>query len=279
MTAAPPAATRRWAARFGDWAVAVDMPLAYGELRRPWRGASGADTSLVYEVRPVAEPLTEATSAFQRLDADGFAFAAASCHGEGHWADPGTGTLWLHDAAQSQAERVQMLQEALFAAAFARLLVTGGLLLHAATLWIGAQPFVVAGPSTAGKSTLAARFANAWWSDEHAFLAREGDTWHVLRHVEFRGNEGDFPWRAPLAGILWLGPKRNVTQINELPAASAFQRLLPQALLAGPPTSAFVLDAVSHLCQHMPVYELSHDLTTPVDEVARTIAGVRRAPA
>jgi hypothetical protein len=279
--ATPPSARisppHSWAARFGDLAFAVDFPSDFGAVRRPWRGAGPAPVSLRYAVEAAETPLTSATTAFSRLDADGFVFTAASCHGDGSWAT-GTGALVLHDAAQSQSVRVQMLQEALFAACFAHLLHNGGLLLHAATLWIDGRAFVVAGPSTAGKSTLAGRFAPDWWSDEHAFLVREGGAWHVLRHVEFRGNEGDFPWRAPLAGLLWLGPQRDQSRTEALTPAAAVQRILPQALVAGAPTAPFVLDAVARLCQEMPVLELSHSLATPLADLAQVIAGGQHAP-
>ena len=269
-------AQQTWAARFGDLAFAVDFPEHFGAVRRPWRGPSGANVRLAFRAQSSDAPLTDAVTAFSQLDAAGFAFRAASCHGSGSWTS-GTGTLVLHDAARSQVQRVQMLQEALFAACFAHLLAHGGLLLHAATLWIDGRAFVVAGPSTAGKSTIAARFAPNWWSDEHAFLAQENGAWQVMRHVEFRGNEGPFPWRAPLAGLLWLGPERTQSRVVPLHPGDALQRILPQALVAGPPTAPLVLDAVAQLCQHVPVVALSHCLATPVAELARLIAGGPRA--
>ncbi len=267
---------RRWASRFGDTAYAVDLPEAFGAVRRPWRGPLGADVAFQFAAEATAAPLGEAATRFSRLDADGFAFTAASCHGAGSWAQR-AGTVYLHDGEQSPLARVQMLQEALFAPVYGQLLLQGGLLLHAATLWIDGRAYVVAGYSTAGKTTLSGRFAPNWLSDEHAFLARDGDQWHVLRHIDFRGNEGDFPWRAPVAGLLWLGPDRSQSRVAPLSPGDALQRLLPQALVAGPPTSALVLDAVAHLCQQLPVMELSHNLATSVADLAEMIAGASHA--
>ncbi len=248
------------------------MPADFGAIRRPWLGLDGVPVTLHLSATQTAAPFAAVTTQFSRLDARGFVFEATSCHGEADWLTA-TGALTLHDAEQSPIERIQMLQEALFAAAYADLLPRGGLLLHAATLWLGGRAYLIAGPSTAGKTTLCSRFFPHWWSDEHAFIERGGEVWHVLRHGEFRGNPGEFPWRAPVAGLFWLGPERDQTRVQPLSMNQAFERMLPQALMAGATTAAFVLDAVAHLCQHMPVQELSHCLTTPIAEVATAIAG------
>ena len=269
------APAQRWASRFGDAAFAVDLPAAFGAVRRPWRGPYGAELAFRFEAERGDMPLTEASTHFSRLDATGFAFTAASCHGAGTWTEQ-RGTVVLHDGDASPLARVQMLQESLFAPCYARLLLDGGLLLHAATLWIDGKAYVIAGHSTAGKTTLSARFAPHWWSDEHAFLASDGDGWQVLRHIDFRGNEGDFPWRAPLAGLLWLGPERTRSGVTPLAPADGLKRILPQALVAGPLTSTLVLDAAVHVCAHVAVRELSHCLTTPVAELAKLIAGGSR---
>jgi hypothetical protein len=213
---------------------------------------------------------------FDRLDERGFRFAATTCRGQGDW-DSGVGELVLYDGLHDARTRVTMLHESLFAACYAWLLPRGGALLHAATLWIDGQAFVVAGPSTAGKSTLSARLTPNWWSDEHAFLQREGDAWYVLRHAEFRANQGAFPWRVPLAGLLWLGPDRSQSRLSHLSRSRATEVFLPQTLVAGPVTSAHVLEAVFHLCAHVPLAELSHALSTPVPELSAIIAGVAHA--
>ncbi len=228
--------------------------------------------------RRTSAPFGDEIARFHRLDATGFAFQAPSCHGEGDW-PTASGELHLHDATRDRRQRVTMLHESLFAACYAWLLPRGGLLLHAATLWLGGRAFVVAGPSTAGKSTLAERFAPNWWSDEHAFLQRDGDAWFVMRHAEFRANQGPFPWRVPLAGLLWLGPERTQSRLTPLTVGTALPRILPQALVAGPVTSGPVLDAVAQLSRLVPVAELSHCLATPLPQLAAIIAGVADAAA
>ncbi len=262
-----------WSARFGPYAFGVAMPAEFGEVRRPWHGPMAASLALCFRGVRTDSVATDVLTHFEQLDAERFSFSATCCAGTGDWTT-GLGQLVLHDGRQDRRVRVTMLHEALFAACYAWLLPRGGLLLHAATLWIDGRAYVVPGPSTAGKSTLSARFSPNWWSDEHAFLEREGDTWHVLRHPEFRANPGDFPWRAPLAGLLWLGPDRSVSRLTPMSRGRAAQVILPQALLAGSVTSAFVLDSVAHLCEDVPVAELSHCLATPLCDLATVIAGV-----
>lgn len=276
MTEGVAAPSRTWSTRVGDWGFAVDMPAEFGAVRRPWRGAFGAEIAFRFKALATNAPASDVATQFSRLDADGFAFSAATCHGSGDWATR-AGTVYLHDAAESPQMRVQMLQEAVFSPCYAKLLLQGGLLLHAATLWLDGRAFVVAGQSTAGKTTLCERFSSNWLSDEHAFLAQDGDAWSVLRHIDFRGNEGDFPWRAPLAGVLWLGPERDVSRVDRLAPAAIVPHVLHQALVAGPVTSTRVLDAVAHLCEHVPVAQLSHCLATPVAQLAAMIAGVADA--
>lgn len=269
---------RVWASRFGDAAYAVVVPRALGQIRRPWRGPRRAATRLTWRSQVTTDMPRAAETSFTQLDDDGFTFTAATCSGRARWSTQ-DGDLTLYDGAHTPLPRVQMLQEALFAACYGDLLRHGGLLLHAAVLWLGGAPFVVSGPSTAGKSTLAARFPTAWWSDEHAFLRPDGDRWVVLRHVEFRGQDGAFPWLAPLGGLLWLGPDRTHTAIQPLTQAQAVERLIPQAMLAGPLTVPPVLAAVAQLTQAYTTYELSHNLATPADVLATCIAEARHVHA
>lgn len=271
MTVAGPA-LRTWATRFGDVGLAVEVPADFGEIRSPWQGAGDAPIALTLAAASTSAEFADAPTHFSRLDSAGFAFSAASCAGEALWSAD-RGTLTLHDAAHRPLHRVQMLQESLFAMAYARILRAGGLLLHAATLWLDGQPFVVAGPSTAGKSTLSRRFHPDWWSDEHAFLVPTLKGWEVWRHLEFRGNSGPFPWRAPLGGLLWLGPERAQSRTHDLTPAQALAHMLPQALVAGPQTSPLVLAAVAKLCADVQVRVLSHHLGTSPADLAQVIVG------
>lgn len=241
-------------------------------MRYPWHDVG--DTPTVATLQCVADglPKMAADILATKWNNIGFSFSSEHAAGELTWATA-RGSVSLRGDPTDRHVRLNMLTESLLTLASAWLVRHGGLTLHSAVLWLEGQVWLVSGPSTAGKTTLCARFPGRWWSDEYAFLMPSPHGWQVWRHREFRGGDGDFPWTAPLAGILWLGPERGHTGCEPMPLHQAFARLGHQLLTMGALTTQPALDALSHLLEVTPVRVLSHDLRTPAPDVAAAICG------
>ncbi len=265
-------ATRLWAARFGPVAVAARLPAQFGQVRTPWWGADGVEPALELQVDAEGAAPREVPVQLTAWSAEGFAFLTPRGRGEASW-QTRAGWARMADPDDTPQARVQALMEILLTTATAVFLHEGGLVLHSAVLWLENRAWLVTGPSTAGKTTLCGRLDGQWWSDEYAFLLPGPTGWQVCRHREFRGGKGDFPWRAPLAGILWLGPERDQTRTRPMSEVEAMSRVGREALDFGPVTAQLTLDAAVRLVSAYPVRELSHDLRTPTDRLVEVLLG------
>ena len=264
-----------WVARFGRIVVRVDLPAAWGELRVPWEGAAPSDATWTLTWRDDdGQPPAPETPNMTATGWSATHCAWASTHAWGTLdRATGTGHVWLRTPNLPAGARLELLKEAMLLAAAADVTWRGGVVLHAAVLGHAERAWVVSGPSTAGKTTLCGRVPGRWWSDEYAYLVPTAGGWEAWRHREFRGGEGEFPWTAPLGGVVWLGPDRSQTTCTPMASPDAFARLGYQLLTLGPLTTQASLDALALLLSAHRPRVLSHHLGTPVDAVWSALAG------
>jgi hypothetical protein len=167
--------------------------------------------------------------------------------------------------------RSRALVEVLLATAYAEVLLRGGMWLHAACLELHGRAYVVCGPSTAGKSTLAMRFPRQWLHDELTFVVPGPDGWQVWRQAEWRGTREERPWILDLGGLLALGPDRTHTRVTELVGNEGLTRVLACAYHAGGEATSRLFDGALALTAQWPPRELSHCLADSPEVVAQRI--------
>ena len=263
----------RVTATCGPFRVAARFPpgLATGR-QRPWLDPPGlpADLEATVEIEPLT-PRDRLT--FSRLDCDGCRFEAPSSAADVDFTSK-TATFRLPDVDDDR-ERGHAAVEVMLATAYAEVLLRGGVGLHGACLWLDGLAYVVFGPSTAGKTTLANRFPQAWLHDELTFLVPSASGgvcgWEVWRQAEWRGAREPRPWTLPLGGLLALGPDRTQTAVTPLESNEALSRLLACQYYAGGVATPLLLDGAIALAQACPPGELSHCLADAPDVVARRI--------
>lgn len=268
-----PQVGRRVTATCGPFRVAARFPPDVETGRqRPWLDPPG----LPAEVEGTVEigPLTpQDTLTFSRLDRAGCAFEAPSSAAEVDFAT-GTATFRLPDVREDRV-RGRAAVEVMLATAYAEVLLRGGLWLHGACLWLDGLAYVVFGPSTAGKTTLANRFPHAWLHDELTFVvptsAQGVRGWEVWRQAEWRGTREPRPWTVPLGGLLALGPDRTQTCVESLESTEGLGRMMACLYHAGGVATPRLFDGALALAAACPPCELSHCLEDSPEVVARRI--------
>lgn len=259
---------------FGTYRVAASYPAGLATGRhRPWMDPPGLPADVEAQVTCGAVAGVAALT-FSRLDPSGCAFDAEHCSVAVDFA-VGTGTLRLIDTDDPR-QRARAGLEALLSTGYAHVLLRGGIWLHAASLILDGRAYVVAGPSTAGKTTLAMRFPDAWLHDEHTFAVPTPDGWQVWRQAEWRGTREPRPWTVPLGGVLVLGADRSRTAVTPLPAGEGLSRMLATAYYAGGVAATRLLANGCALAAAYPVMELSHCLDDSPDVVAQCIVAAGR---
>lgn len=260
--------------RFGDfrvglqWPAAADMRFAAG-----WLDAPGQCADLVLRVA-YDSAAGDCPPSYTRFDPEGFAFEGVRCAVRAEFASGGDMLLSLPAAPH----RTGALFAGLLATAYAEVLRRGGVFLHAATLLHEGRAWVVAGHSGAGKTTLAARFADAQLHDEYAILVPTGGgAWSVWRYCESRGPRGDLPWCTPLAGIAVLGPDRSRTCVRPIAPPEAFAALFVHTYHAGGAAAPAAFEGVLALLRDFPLRQLSHCLAEPPAAVVAALEDARRA--
>lgn len=268
---------QRRAVRAGPVVVSVDFDAAFDLSRIAWLEPPDAAADLTIQLR---QSPTEAFAAVAppRWSRDrqtrGVTLANERIQGTLRPAD-GTGALRCCPVAGSISLQGKVMADAFIAGVVALAQDRGGLALHASTLWLDGQAWVVAGASGRGKSTLARRFAGRHLHEEHAFVVpRSGrmgrGAWEVWRMPQFRGPyDRHLPYVAPLAGIVELGIDRSVTAARPLAPADRFAAVMRNAYLtADLPT---LCASVERITSEVPVGTMSHHLQTPLEAVAATL--------
>lgn len=253
----------------GPLRIAARFPpgLATGRTRG-WLDAPDLPANVEGVIETGHVPAIE-TLTFLRLDPDGCRFETPLGLGDVDFTT-GTAQFRIPDT-QDLRVRSRATVEVLLATAYAQVLLRGGMWLHAACLMLQGRAYVVCGHSTAGKSTLAMRFPDAWLHDELTFVVPGPRGWQVWRQAEWRGTREERPWLLELGGLLALGPDRTQTKVEPLPGNEGLTRVLACAYHAGGQATPRLFDGALALTADWPVRQLSHCLADSPDVVAQRI--------
>ena len=204
----------------------------------------------------------------QQLDSAGFAFSGAASAGVGDWR---TAQIDVRIDPDTQRLCARGTLEALMTLGHFWLLRQGGLLLHATTLILDGRALVICGHCGAGKTTLSARLNRVCLNHEFALVMPTSTGWVALRHADHRGIKGDLPWQVPLGGFFVLGPDRTRNASAAIAHNDAMQLVLDKIYFADGPALPLMLQNLDALLTAMPLRTLSHCLSRPPEEIARTI--------
>lgn len=249
---------------------------------------------------PVRLPRTARKAAGLSLDSDdGFVVADDPSHwqatrrdGVWQWRTAASEGQWQLDAAQhgcgvgtgrvaANLYRTAVLEAAL-AAMWCEVVERHGLVLHAATIACPAgdgRAVVVAGRSGAGKSTLAQRFASHWVNEEHAFLLPTAAGWQAWYLRQYRGQRNHSSQTGTLHAVYLLDPDdRTQTHRERLADRDAHAGLLANGYIPDGDGLATLLANALPLLGTVPVYRLTHALSTPVEALGELLFANTGAP-
>lgn len=249
---------------------------------------------------PVRLPGSELQPAGLSLRCDGaLAGAADPSHwqvtrrdGVWHWETAASSGQWQVQSTEAgcgvgtgrvaaDSYRTAVLQAAL-AAMWCEVVERKGVVLHAATLespYEDGRAVVVAGRSGAGKSTLAQRFANLWVNEEHAFLLPSPAGWQAWYLRQYRGQRNNDSQVGKLHALYLLDPdERTCTQRQRLGDRDAHAGLLANGYIPQGDGLATLMANALALPGDVPVYRLTHALSTSADELAALLFAAKDGP-
>lgn len=235
---------------------AVELLLPEGSPTSNWRELQRPKPRLRLDVLDLGDADTPADICFEHRD-DGGSLAGPGFIARWHGAH---GQLAVKPLRSGRHAYGDIVQSAALAVLIARLILRGGVALHAAALEDKGRVVVAYGPSGAGKSTLANRFQGAVLSDEYAMLEPFRGGWYHALYAERRAAQSvaGRTW-LPLAGLCHL--TRGIDRSCRRPrsAAAAMLDLLPQmTMFRGLETRA--LDNATTLLQQAPEAAFEHVL-------------------